>query len=252
MTAEALATENMRLLATVGSTLFGTSVDGSSDHDVMGICIEPSEYVIGTRNFEQWEMGKRTDGTRAEPGQMEGTVYSLRKYIGLALKGNPTVLSLLFVPDEHVLINQGYMAEQLRAMAPSIISKRAAGAFLGYMQQQRQAIEGKRAKHTNRPELIEKYGFDTKFAMHMVRLGLQGVEFLSTGKMTFPVAEPMGQWLRDLRVGKVSKEDALHHATYLEAQLLELKSSSPLPDLPDYDRVNSWLIQSHFEHWGVM
>lgn len=53
---------------------------------------------------------------------------------------------------------------------------------------------------SGRPELIEKYGFDTKFAMHMVRLG----------------------WLRDLRQGEKTREEALEAAESLEHRLDEL------------------------------
>jgi hypothetical protein len=33
----------------------------------------------------------------------------------------------------------------------------------------------------NRAELVEQFGYDTKYAIHTLRLGHQGVEFLETG-----------------------------------------------------------------------
>ena len=44
-------------------------------------------------------------------------------------------------------------------------------------------------KNVNRPELVEKYGFDTKHAGHMVGLGFQGIEHLETGYITLPMPE---------------------------------------------------------------
>ena len=36
------------------------------------------------------------------PGDLDLVAYSLRKYVRLALKGHPTIVLLLFVPDELV------------------------------------------------------------------------------------------------------------------------------------------------------
>jgi hypothetical protein len=48
-------------------------------------------------------------------------------------------------------------------------------------------MTGQPGAHTNRPELVAVHGYDTKYAMHALRLGLQGIELLSTGRITLPV-----------------------------------------------------------------
>lgn len=53
--------------------------------------------------------------------------------------------------------------------------------------------------YVQRPELVERFGYDTKFAMHAVRLGLQGVEYVETGKITLP--SPDAQLLQAIRSG---------------------------------------------------
>jgi hypothetical protein len=58
--------------------------------------------------------------------------------------------------------------------------------------------------------------------MHLVRLGVQGVELLETGRVSLPVAEPWLSWLRDLRQGKKAREEALEAAESLERRLDEL------------------------------
>jgi hypothetical protein len=63
----------------------------------MGVCIEPPEYVIGLEHFETWVHRTRPEGVRSEAGDLDFVVNSLRKYARLALRGNPTVLLLLFV-----------------------------------------------------------------------------------------------------------------------------------------------------------
>ena len=51
------------------------------------------------------------------------------------------------------------------------------------------------------------YGFDTKYAMHMLRLGFQGVELLTTGRLSLPMREPERSFLLDVRRGKVDEAD---------------------------------------------
>ena len=48
-------------------------------------------------------------------------------------------------------------------------------------------MTGQAGAHTNRPELVAVHGYDTKYAMHALRLGLQGIELLTTGRITLPV-----------------------------------------------------------------
>ena len=54
--------------------------------------------------FEHWVEHTQPEGARSGPGDLDLVAYSLRKYVRLALKGHPTVLLLLFVPDELTLV----------------------------------------------------------------------------------------------------------------------------------------------------
>jgi hypothetical protein len=77
-----------------------------------------------------------------------------------------------------------------RLVRPQIVSKLAAERFLGYLNAQNAAMTGEAGAHTNRLELVAVHGYDTKYAMHALRPGLQGVELLTTGRITLPVPEP--------------------------------------------------------------
>jgi uncharacterized protein len=74
--------------------------------------------------------------------------------------------------------------------------------------------------------------------MHMVGLGVHGVELLQTGRISLPIAEPRLTWLRDLRQGRHTKNEALEAALDLERQILVLIRTSPLPEGPDDDVVD--------------
>src|SRR6185503_14567901 len=186
--ARGIALNNTILRAQVGSELYGVSV-GDGDRDEMGICIEPPEYVIGLKEFEQYQFRTQPDGIRSGPGDLDLTVYSLRKWARLSAQGNPTVLLLLFTPEQYWIdsFKHGYILQDKKNL---FISKDCGRKFLGYLNSQKDAMLGLRSKKTNRPELTEVYGYDTKFAYHAIRLGLQGIELLQYGHITLPIPEP--------------------------------------------------------------
>jgi predicted nucleotidyltransferase len=243
-----IAARGTILRVQVGSGVHGTAIQGQDDRDEMGICVEPARYVIGLDRFEQYIFRTQPEGHRSGPGDLDLIVYSLRKWVRLALSGNPTVLLPLFVP-EHEIVTIDEVGRELRANPELVLSRQAGRRFVGYLRSQRAGMLGTR-RHTNRPELVEKYGFDAKYAMHMVRLGVQGVELLETGRITLPIPEPWLTWLRDLRQGKHSKDEALAAADELEARLEKLILSSGLPERPDHDRANAWLTHVYQRVWS--
>jgi uncharacterized protein len=245
-----IAEEGLILKCLVGSGIHGISVEGQDDVDHMGICIEPPEYVIGLEPFEQYQFRTQPEGHRSGPGDLDLVVYSLRKYARLASQGNPSIITLLFTPEEHVLEATDLGHELLR-QRDMFLSRQAGHRFLGYLNAQRERLLGTRgSRHTNRPELVDLYGFDTKYAAHMIRLGLQGTELLQTGTITLPMDISWRTWLQDLRVGKHTKEEALELADSLEAALTHLIEDSDLPERPDYDAVNQFLITAYQETWA--
>jgi hypothetical protein len=89
------------------------------------------------------------------------------------------------------------------------------------------------------------HGYDTKSAMHALRLGLQGIEFLTTGRITLPVPGPHRAYLRSIRQGDVPLAEVLDAITRAEPQLTHLQDTSAAPDQPDRAWVDDWLHRSH-------
>ena len=243
------------LRAPVGSTIHGLALEGKDDRDEMGVCIEPIEGVVGFTEFEQYiyRSAAEREGKQdapSQPGDLDLTIYSLRKFLRLAMQGNPSVVNLLFVSKEQCT-TRSVRGAWLQDMAPYIISRQAGFRFLGYLESQRQRLLGERGqKKVNRPELEEKYGFDTKYAMHILRLGFQGVELLSTGRISFPMPEEAHRFTYDTRLGKVPLQDVLQKAGKLEREIKDLISDgSPLPEKPDRERVEKWMIEQYRGVW---
>jgi len=254
---QAIAEPNTILRVQVGSGLHGTNIKDQDDRDEMGICIEPPEYVIGLGTFEQWQDRRHADGTRigdgerSGPGDLDLVVYSLRKWTRLAAQGNPTVLLMLWAPPQEQVVSTSY-GIGLQNRAEMFLSRECGKRFQGYLKSQREQLLGMRGKHTNRPELIDQFGFDTKFAYHAIRLGIQGCELLSTGKVTLPMDEEDRNFLKALRVGDYTKEEALHSIEYYDAQLRDLmvKTKGDWPDKPDMARINTWLMATYRSWWS--
>lgn len=244
-----IAEENTILLTQVGSGLHGVTVDSQDDRDEMGVCIEPPSCVIGLERFDQYQYRTQPEGKRSGPGDLDLVVYSLRKWAKLAAQGNPTVLLLLFAP-EHQVVRRDEWGRSLQGRKDLFLSKDCGRRFIGYLDAQWDRMLGLRSRRTNRPELIDVYGFDTKFAYHAVRLGLQGVELLTTGHITLPIPEPDRTWLRELRVGKHSKEEAVDRIEGLRAELDRLMDKADLPDRPDYGQLNEWLTGTYQSYWA--
>lgn len=228
----------------VGSHGWGLS-QAHSDYDEKGVCVEDlSAYCRVEGVFEQH--GEKIEKTDTYPG-MDLEIFSLRKFVRLALHGNPTIVALLFSKRCSILDERG---QALQALVPYLISKSWGKRFLGYMEAQRQRIVGERGqKRVNRPELVERFGFDTKYAMHMLRLGFQGVEVMETGQMTLPMSETHKDFLMGVREGKVSLTDCMTRANALEIRLRELLHESKLPDEPDRDYVEVWTRSIYWESW---
>ena len=267
--ARLIAERGLILRTQVGSGVHGTSISGQDDRDEMGVCLEPPEFVTGLARvpngirgdgpvvaFEQYERHTVWDqpgglGNRSGAGDLDVVIYSARKWARLALAGNPTVLLVLYVPDDEVVFRNEAGAE-LVENAHRFVSKLAAQRFLGYLQSQKAAMTGEVGAHTNRPELVAIHGYDTKYAMHALRLGYQGVELLTTGRITLPVPEPQRAYLRTIRRGEVGLTEVVAAVSAAEAELIRLQQSSTLPPEPDREWVDRWLHRSHLRYWDQL
>ena len=242
-----IAEDGCILRAVVGSTLHGLSNPGTDDRDEMGVCIEPPEYVVGLRPFEHWVFRTQDEGVPSGPGDLDLTIYGLRKYCRLAMKGSPTVLLLLFVDDDHVMVRTP-LGTELQELAPAFVSKRAGRAFLGYLDAQKRGLLGDRHATRTR-ELSSEHGYDTKYAMHALRIAHQGVELIRERRISLPVPEPAREHLMAVRRGELPIEDVLAAISEKTSELEQALVRSTLPDEPDHDAVDAFLIRAYEQAW---
>lgn len=232
------------LRGVVGSTCHGTAIEGQDDRDEMGVFVEPAVNVCGLSSLDHYIYRDQPEGARSQPGDLDLTLYSLRKFCRLAAKGNPSVLILLWLPS---YIKRTELGDSLIGIREKFISQEAGKRFLGYLVSQKAALKGERARNVIRPELVERYGYDTKFAMHALRLAYQGVEYLTDYRVTLPVPEPHLSVLRSVRAGEVSFAEAVALIEAAEAELRALVDRcSRRADLVAIDQ---FLVAAHRTHW---
>lgn len=260
MRIDEVVSQSTILRATVGSTVHGLHHGGQDDRDEMAVFVEPAQFLIGLSRAPRMRGGQsglehhvertQPEGARSGPGDLDLVAYSLRKYVRLALKGHPTILLLLFVPDELVLV-ETELGRRLRRLRSSLLSRRAGRGYLGYLHGQKERLLGSRGqRNVNRPELVAAHGYDTKYAMHAVRLGHQGVELLRTGGLTLPMPEPDRSRVMAIRTGERSFEEAIAEIERVERELAAALAESPLPNEPDRTAVDTYLVDAYRTAWG--
>jgi predicted nucleotidyltransferase len=225
------------LRLTSGSRAYGCHNE-DSDHDSNGVCLESLEERMSLLHapFEQMA----TDGA-------DGQIYSLEKFCRLASKGNPNIVEMLYSP----VLEYTKEGNELIELRSSFWSKNAGRAFLGYMQAQKERLQGTRGqKDVNRKELVEKYGYDTKYAYHIIRLGLIGREYLQSGYICLPMRPLHVSILKAIRAGEWKVGEVIQEAEELENQLKLLLQYGNAPENPDTAKIEKWMRKSYLTHWS--
>lgn len=90
----------------------------------------------------------------------------------------------------------------------------------------------KKNRNAKRSELEEKFGYDTKHAMHLVRLLRMGAEALRDGKLL--VRRPDAEELLAIRNGAWTYEQIVEYAEYMDNEVRNvLYPATSLPKKPD-------------------
>jgi hypothetical protein len=79
-----------------GSELHGAKVKDTDDLDIYGVYLEPPELVLGLDKQDFYVWSTAGNERRNTADDIDVCLYSLRKWAGLAAKGNPTALHFLF------------------------------------------------------------------------------------------------------------------------------------------------------------
>ncbi|MFC6714340.1 putative nucleotidyltransferase [Branchiibius hedensis] len=238
----------------VGSQAYGVATD-QSDTDIIAITVDSPQHLIGlgsrTKATVQRDAGH---GERSRAGDTETTTYRLRHFVQLASQGNPHLLDPLFAAPDMVL-EVTDLGRQLRQMRHAFLSVRTVHRCLGYAESQKQLLLGRGTRQSRMPkrrELIEMHGYDTKYAGHILRLGIQAHEVATTGDLQLPMYAGDRDLVRAVRAGQVALSGVLSRFdAYADATRKVLNSGRcAVPERPDIASVDRWLIDAHRDCWG--
>ena len=206
----------------VGSKAFGLS-DENSDDDLRGIFLPPARL--------HWSLRRLPERIEMVDQAHDEVYWELEKFLRLALKANPSILETLWTP---LVLFADETALELRSLRQAFLSKHIYKTYSGYvLSQLRRMANASKSTGSYKP----------KHAMHLVRLLHSGIAVLETGEILVEVGEHR-EALLGIRNGELSFEEVKHRALQLLDRFQEAFERTTLPDQPDYDRVDAYLIRA--------
>lgn len=244
--------ERIILLCKTGSTMYGTNLTKEedpqgrgSDTDYRGICIPPKEYYFGMHKFSSFDnTGGKNFKTTCD--MTDVSISHITKFTMDAMKGVPNNVEILFLNKENYDVLNDFGLELLKKRFDFLSKDAIKAKFSGYATAQKHKMVNK----TTRKDLVDMFGYDTKFASHSCRLMLMAVEILSTGDLRIPLNN--AHWLSSIRKGKYSLDQILKIIDSLEKGVERAYEKSELPSTPDFNKINNWLIsinEKAMEEW---
>jgi len=252
--------ENTHYETMMGSVAYGVSSD-TSDVDVYGFCIPPKEMVFPhlagdipgfgrqKKRFDQYQQHHIdvADELGGRGRVYDVSIYNIVKYFSLCMENNPNLIDSLFTPQSCVL-HITKIGNRVRESRHRFLHKGCWPKFKGYAYSQLHKMAGKNPTGKRR-ELREEFGYDVKFAYHVVRLLDEAEQILTHGDVDL---QRNREHLKAIRRGEVSEEDLRRWASDKEQQLENVYHQSNLPHGPDEPAIKKLLLECLEEHYGSL
>jgi len=204
----------------VGSRAYGLEEPGS-DTDRRGIYLPPASL--------HWSLYGVPE--QLENEERQETYWELEKFLTFALKANPNVLECLYTPLVEFATP---LAEELLAMRAAFLSRLVYQTYNGYVLSQFKKLEA---------DLRNQGALKWKHVMHLIRLLLAGVAVLREGALPVHVGEHR-EALLAIRRGEMPWAQVDAWRLRLHRELDAAYERSVLPERPDYERANAFLVRA--------
>lgn len=256
---------NVHYETIMGSHAYGvadTSVrDKIPDYDIYGFAIPPKEFIFKhltghipgfgpePPGFEQWQKHHifDEDALGGKGKEWDLQIFNIVKFFELCRQNNPNMIDSLFT-TENCVIHCTQIGRMVRDNRKLFLSKEAWKKFRGYAHAQLKKMNDKEPVG-KRKEIVDKHGFDVKFAYHIIRLLDEAEQILLGGDIDLQRArEPMkairrGDWTADeVRDWAMGKEKALEVA-YVQCKL---------PEQPPIEPIRQLLLNCLEAHYGTL
>lgn len=239
-----------------GSFSYGVSSD-TSDMDIVGFCV-PNKNVIFPHlnknyiydfdrvpnNFGQWQEHHVIDKSYKPPKEFDFTIYNIVKFFKLCADGNPNMVDTLFVP-QNCITHTTQLGVLVRENRHLFLSKKCWHTFKGYAYSQMHKMKIKNPEG-KRKQMVEKYGYDVKFAYHVIRLLNEIEQILLEGDLDL---QRNREQLKSIRRGKWTQKQIEEYFETKEHDLESLYLKSELPHKPRHNEIRNLLwecLEIHF------
>jgi predicted nucleotidyltransferase len=244
----------------MGSVAYGVSSD-NSDVDLYGFCIPTKEIIFphlagvipgfGRQGETFWQFEKHhaydSSANSGKGCMYDMAVYSIVKYFNLCMQNNPNMIDSLFTPSRCVRhITQ--VGHHVRDNRKIFLHKGCWHKFKGYAYSQLSKMKNK-VKEGKRQELIDKHGYDTKFAYHVVRLINEVEQILTEGDLTL---DRNREQLKAIRRGEWTEQQVRDWFDAKEVDLGILYNKSDLQHSPNESRIKTLLLECLEIHFGSL
>lgn len=242
---------NIMYACYTGSVSYGVSED-YSDLDIVGLCIPPIQEIfphtkgcvfgfdMPKNGFESWS----EHHIHHKNKEYDFTIYNITTYFKLCMNGNPNMIDTLYSPQNCIIQNTP-IGNLIRENRDLFLSKKCWHTFKGYAFSQKADLYKQR--EGSRVELVEKYGFDTKAAYHLVRLIFEVEQILNEGTLDLQRSK---YDLKSIRNGEWSLSDVENFFSTKEKQLEKVYNNSKLQYSPQQDKIKQLLLKCLEHHYG--
>ncbi len=204
----------------IGSRAYGLDDEGS-DIDYRGVFLSPAE--------RHWSLFGVPEQIECDATQE--AYWELQKFLVLALKSNPNVLECLYTPLVEMVTPLG---EELLDMREAFLSRLVYQTYNGYVMSQFKKMQ---------TDLRNQGRVKWKHVMHLIRLLASGISVLREGYVPVRV-EQHRERLLAIKRGEMDWDETEAWRRSLHRDFDRALAETKLPELPDYARVNSFLIKA--------
>lgn len=229
----------MLILSYAGSTVYNAKLE-TSDTDIMGIAIPPKEIIFpyfqkeipgfskNIKNFDQYEY---------KTGNIEGVIYNITKYFRLCYDNNPNIIDFLYVNPKYY-IYKSTLWDKIISNRDLFLSKQVYYKYLNYAKAQYIKMKNT-SRSGKRKILVDMYGYDTKYASHLVRLLLAAKQILIEHTLDL---DTNGGLLKDIKLGKWSMEKVDKFFYEMAQEIEDIYKTTKLQERPPYEKIKELLI----------
>lgn len=204
----------------VGSRAYGLATD-ESDTDRRGIFLPPAD--------RHWSLFGVPE--QLERHESQECYWELEKFLRLALRANPNVLECLYTP---LVEYADPIAQELLRMRSAFLTRMVYQTYNGYVLSQFKKLS---------QDLRSKGRIRWKHAMHLIRLLLSGITILREKEVPVRVTQHREKLLA-VRNGRWEWKAVDAWRKQLHKEFDAAFARTTLPEHPDYDRANAFLIKA--------